>query len=260
MTLKIRSRSLKPKQLFIKSQCYIHADLVKIHQPVHEIWCTLGLSGKFVDTACFHCFLYTFQTCFTYYNSVIQEWIKYNIGIVLCNIYTQCLLLWKRRVEATGARQNFLNLIHQILFLSFHVIISKQENVVKLNIDVRQTSNVTCENFKWRHDFDINEMIFCCVIQWMKSLKKMMTSGVSLITTDHHRPHHRPQCKLLMTHKINISTSKMRKFTKFDSFWVFILLKLVVKMKQITFYSISPETFFGYFEADIVCQYGDITV
>ena len=39
VTLKIRSRSPKPNQLFIMSQCYIHANLVKIHTPVHEISC-----------------------------------------------------------------------------------------------------------------------------------------------------------------------------------------------------------------------------
>ena len=39
MTLKIRSRSLKPNQLFTMSQCYIIANLVKIHPPVHEILC-----------------------------------------------------------------------------------------------------------------------------------------------------------------------------------------------------------------------------
>ena len=39
VTLKIRSRSPKPNQLFIMSQCYIHANLVKIHQPVHETLC-----------------------------------------------------------------------------------------------------------------------------------------------------------------------------------------------------------------------------
>ena len=39
MTLKIRSRSPKPNQLFIMSQCYSHANLVKIHPPVHEISC-----------------------------------------------------------------------------------------------------------------------------------------------------------------------------------------------------------------------------
>ena len=37
MTLKIRSRSPKPNQLFVMSQCYIHANLVKIYLPVHEI-------------------------------------------------------------------------------------------------------------------------------------------------------------------------------------------------------------------------------
>ena len=42
MTLKIRSRSPKPKQLFIMSQCYIHANLVKIHPTVHEISCKQG--------------------------------------------------------------------------------------------------------------------------------------------------------------------------------------------------------------------------
>ena len=36
--LKIRSRSPKPNQL-IMSQCYSHANLVKIHPPVHEILC-----------------------------------------------------------------------------------------------------------------------------------------------------------------------------------------------------------------------------
>ena len=39
VTLKIRSRSPKPNQLFIMSQCYIHANLVKVHPPVHEISC-----------------------------------------------------------------------------------------------------------------------------------------------------------------------------------------------------------------------------
>ena len=37
--LKIRSRSPKPNQLFIMSQCYIHANLVKIHSPLYEISC-----------------------------------------------------------------------------------------------------------------------------------------------------------------------------------------------------------------------------
>ena len=35
--LKIRSMSPKPYQLFNVSQCYIHANLVKIHQPVHIV-------------------------------------------------------------------------------------------------------------------------------------------------------------------------------------------------------------------------------
>ena len=39
VTLKIRSMSPKPNQLFIMSQCYIHANLVTIRQPVHEISC-----------------------------------------------------------------------------------------------------------------------------------------------------------------------------------------------------------------------------
>ena len=39
VTLKIRSRSSKPYQLIIMSQCYIHANLVRIHPPVHEISC-----------------------------------------------------------------------------------------------------------------------------------------------------------------------------------------------------------------------------
>ena len=39
VTLNIRSRSPKPNQLFIMSQCYIHANLAKIRQPVHEILC-----------------------------------------------------------------------------------------------------------------------------------------------------------------------------------------------------------------------------
>ena len=40
VTLKIRSRSPKPIQLFIMSKCYIHANLVKIRQLVHETLCT----------------------------------------------------------------------------------------------------------------------------------------------------------------------------------------------------------------------------
>ena len=39
VTLKIRSRSPKPNQLFIMSQCYIRANLFKFHPPVHEISC-----------------------------------------------------------------------------------------------------------------------------------------------------------------------------------------------------------------------------
>ena len=39
VTLKIRSRSPKPHQLFIMSQCYIHVNLVKFHPPVHELSC-----------------------------------------------------------------------------------------------------------------------------------------------------------------------------------------------------------------------------
>ena len=37
VTLKIRSRSPKPNQLFIMSQFYVHANLATIRQPVHEI-------------------------------------------------------------------------------------------------------------------------------------------------------------------------------------------------------------------------------
>ena len=40
VTLKIISRSPKPIQFFIVSKCYIHANLVKIRQLVHEILCT----------------------------------------------------------------------------------------------------------------------------------------------------------------------------------------------------------------------------
>ena len=39
VTLKIRSWWPKPNQLFIMSQCYIHANLVKIHPSVYEISC-----------------------------------------------------------------------------------------------------------------------------------------------------------------------------------------------------------------------------
>ena len=45
VTLKYRSRSPKPNQLFNMPQCYIHANLVEICQPVHEIWCTQALFG-----------------------------------------------------------------------------------------------------------------------------------------------------------------------------------------------------------------------
>ena len=36
VTLKIRSRSPKPIQLFIMSKCYIHANVVRIRRLVHE--------------------------------------------------------------------------------------------------------------------------------------------------------------------------------------------------------------------------------
>ena len=45
LTLKNRSRSPKSNQLFIMSQCYIHANLVEICRPVHEIRCTQALLG-----------------------------------------------------------------------------------------------------------------------------------------------------------------------------------------------------------------------
>ena len=46
VTLKIRSRSPKPIQLFIKSKCYIHTNLVKMRQLVHEILCTQAPFGS----------------------------------------------------------------------------------------------------------------------------------------------------------------------------------------------------------------------
>ena len=59
VTLKIRSRSPKPNQLVLMSQCYIHANLFKIHPPVHEISCkqesvtpTLTLTGSAPKTIC----------------------------------------------------------------------------------------------------------------------------------------------------------------------------------------------------------------
>ena len=45
LTLKNRSRSPKSNRLFIMSQCYIHANLIEICLPVHEIWCTQALLG-----------------------------------------------------------------------------------------------------------------------------------------------------------------------------------------------------------------------
>ena len=55
--LKIRSRSPKPNQLFIMSQCYILANLVTIHLLVHEISCiqesvTLTPTGSAPKTIC----------------------------------------------------------------------------------------------------------------------------------------------------------------------------------------------------------------
>ena len=38
--------SPKPNQLFIMSQCYTHANLVEICQPVHEIWHTQAPFGS----------------------------------------------------------------------------------------------------------------------------------------------------------------------------------------------------------------------
>ena len=127
--------------------------------------------------ACFYYFHYIFQTCSTYYNSVTPEWIKYKAVTVLCHIYIKLLLLWQRRVEVTRACQNFFDLKYQILFIYFNIIISELENVVKLNIAVRWTSNVTCGKFEHCRDSNINVMVFCCEIHWMKSLKKLLMSG-----------------------------------------------------------------------------------
>ena len=57
VTLKIRWRSPKPNQLIIMSQCYIHANLVKIHPPANEISCkqesvTLTPTGSAPKTIC----------------------------------------------------------------------------------------------------------------------------------------------------------------------------------------------------------------
>ena len=46
VTLKVRSRSPKPVQLFIVSKYYIHANPVKIRQLVHEILCTQAPFGS----------------------------------------------------------------------------------------------------------------------------------------------------------------------------------------------------------------------
>ena len=46
VTLKIRSKSQKPIQLFIMSKCYIHANLVKIRQLAHETLCTQAPVGS----------------------------------------------------------------------------------------------------------------------------------------------------------------------------------------------------------------------
>ena len=65
------------------------------------------------------------------------------------------------------------------LFIYFNIIISERENVVKLYIDVRWTSNVTCGKFERCRDSNINVMVFCCEIHCMKSLKnsKLLTTG-----------------------------------------------------------------------------------
>ena len=149
-----------------------------------------GLFGKVVDTACFHSFLYNFQTSLIYYNSVTPEWIKYKADTVLCHIYTQLLLLWQRRVEVTGAHQNFFDLKYQILFIYLNIMISERENVVKLNIDIRWTSNVTCGKFERCRDSNINVMIFCCEIHWMKSLKSSWCQGLGGAAC-YHKSFHR---------------------------------------------------------------------
>ena len=48
VTLKIKSRSPKPNQLFTMSQCYIHANVVKIWHLVHEL---LGKQESFAPMA-----------------------------------------------------------------------------------------------------------------------------------------------------------------------------------------------------------------
>ena len=57
VTLKIRSRSPKSNQLFNVSECCIHANLVKICRPIHEISCsqetiTLTPTGSAPKTVC----------------------------------------------------------------------------------------------------------------------------------------------------------------------------------------------------------------
>ena len=47
--LENRSMSPKANQLFTISQCYIHANLVEICQPVHAIWCTQALIGRSIN-------------------------------------------------------------------------------------------------------------------------------------------------------------------------------------------------------------------
>ena len=49
-----------------------------------------------------------------------------------------------------------LDMSNIIYFISFNIIISHRENVVKLNGDVRQTSNVTGGTFKRRRVSDVS--------------------------------------------------------------------------------------------------------
>ena len=65
-------------------------------------------------------------------------------------------------VEVPGTRQNFISLKYQILNLPVNSYNLKRENVVKIEYDFTNASNVTCGNFERDRDFNGGERIFCC--------------------------------------------------------------------------------------------------
>ena len=105
VTLKIRSSPPKPNQV-IMSQCYMHANLVKIHPPVHEISCkqesvtlTQTPTGSTPKTICPPPLRWGDTICSKIFEKLLRPkrgWkIKYGCGTHYCEV--PCSDVLKRR-------------------------------------------------------------------------------------------------------------------------------------------------------------------